>query len=225
MSINVLSAESHPLTALGIESLLRGCEGVNLVATVRQIGELPEIVSTNNFNVVVTGREAACEANGNAFRPLVKIILDDHPEVGVVLHSCIRNAAYVSTLAQLGVHAILDKEDIIDFLPAAISAAHAKASYISPTLADSTAPNLRGGADAKPLSRCEVNVMKSVLAGLSVKEISLTLFRSKQTISTHKKNAMRKLQVNSDAELFRVFSAPDFTLIEIGSACSSSWPS
>ncbi|WP_404984719.1 LuxR C-terminal-related transcriptional regulator [Caballeronia sp. LZ034LL] len=193
---------------------------MHLVAAVRTSKELPTVVSTHDFHVVITDQEAACETVEGSFRPLLKIILEDHPAVGVVLHSCIRNPAYVSTLAQLGVHAILDKEDIIEFLPVAILAAYAKANYISPKLASfASAP--ASAADVRPLSRCEINVLKSVLAGLSVKEISLTLYRSKQTVSTHKKNAMRKLQVSSDAELFRAFSERDFAIVELGSSYMS----
>jgi two-component system capsular synthesis response regulator RcsB len=214
MSIKVISAESHPLTALGIQSLLHRYNGITLVAAVGKDGELSKLASTHNAHVVITDQESACGAVGKAFRPMLRIILDDHPKMGVILHSCIRNPAYVSTLAQLGVHAILDKEDIIEFLPAAILAAHAKANYLSPTLANLTTFSAHAATDIRPLSRCEVNVLKSVLTGSSVKEISRTLYRSKQTISTHKKNAMRKLQVSSDAELFRAFSEQDFAIID-----------
>ncbi|WP_250483318.1 helix-turn-helix transcriptional regulator [Caballeronia sp. GaOx3] len=163
---------------------------------------------------MVTDREAASVCDDAALGPLIKLALDEFPDVGVVLHSCIRNAAYVATLSQLGVHAVLDKEDVIEHLHAAVLAAHTKANYISPTLADATMANSRA-ADVKPLSKCEVGVLKGVLSGQSVKQISLARYRSKQTISTHKKNAMRKLQVTTDAELFRIFSEGDFTLVEI----------
>ncbi len=223
MCIKVISAESHPLTALGVKTLIQRYEGMDLVAAVRRSDELSNVASAHDFHVVVTDQEAACEAAGKSFRPLLKIILEDHPAVGVVLHSCVRNLAYVSTLAQLGVHAILDKEDIIEFLPVAILAAHAKATYVSPKLAGFNIAQ-SSTADVRPLSRCEINVLKSVLAGLSVKEISLTLYRSKQTVSTHKKNAMRKLQINSDAELFRAFSEQDFAIVESGLRYITSGP-
>ncbi|MDR5756514.1 response regulator transcription factor [Caballeronia sp. LZ035] len=215
MAINVITAESHPITALGLEAVLRRCHGVNLLATISKGHEFSQVMSAFECHVVVTDREAACGVSSGTSEPLIKVILEEHPNIGVVLHSCVRNAAYVSTLCQLGVHAVLDKDDVLEYLPAAITAAHAKASYVSPKLTDPALLNTRSRTDVRPLSRCEVVVIKAVLSGSSVKQISMSLFRSKQTISTHKKNAMRKLQVDSEAELFRVFSETDFSLMAI----------
>ncbi|WP_061174161.1 response regulator transcription factor [Caballeronia pedi] len=221
MSIKVIAADSHPVTALGIETVLRQCSGVTVIGILRSAIEISSLAATNAFNVIVMDKEAASKCIGGTTIPLIKLILDEFPGVGVVLHSCARNAAYVATLSQLGVHAMLDEDDVIMHLHVAIRVANARANYISPKLAEMSVIEPLISGDVRPLSRCEIHVIRSVLSGHSVKEISLTRFRSKQTISTHKKNAMRKLQVTSDAELFRAFSEDDFVLVELTCADNS----
>ncbi|KAG0730797.1 hypothetical protein G6F23_015939 [Rhizopus arrhizus] len=51
------------------------------------------------------------------------------------------------------------------------------------------------------LSPREQEVVELFIAGLSVAEIARKLDRKKQTVSTQKNNAMRKLGIERDAEL------------------------
>ena len=53
------------------------------------------------------------------------------------------------------------------------------------------------------LSRRELEVFTQYASGLGVTEIAARLGRSVKTISAQKCTAMRKLDLNSDAELFR----------------------
>ncbi|WP_459906756.1 LuxR C-terminal-related transcriptional regulator [Caballeronia sp. HLA56] len=215
MSIRVLAADSHPVTALGIETILRKYHDLTLIGAMGRAIYISDLELVNEFDVIVMDKKAASTCMVGTTIPLIKLILDDYPDVGVVLHSCVRNAAYIATLGQLGVSAMLDAEDVIVHLNVAIEAANAGAHFVSPTLAETSLSNTSALEEVKPLSRCEIHIIRSILSGSSVKEISLARYRSKQTISTHKNNAMRKLRVTSDAELFRVFSEEDFILVEL----------
>ncbi|WP_134565807.1 helix-turn-helix domain-containing protein, partial [Pseudomonas aeruginosa] len=53
----------------------------------------------------------------------------------------------------------------------------------------------------KPLSPTEVDILRRLARGDTVSEIAQRTMRSVSTISTHKKNAMVKIGLNSDAEL------------------------
>lgn len=54
----------------------------------------------------------------------------------------------------------------------------------------------------KPLSPREVEVLRLLGSGLTVKEIALQLHKSVSTISRQKGDAMLKLGLKGDAELF-----------------------
>jgi DNA-binding NarL/FixJ family response regulator len=51
------------------------------------------------------------------------------------------------------------------------------------------------------LTTSEVEILRHISLGLSVTQISARLMRSKKTISTHKRRAMRKLQLSDDLSL------------------------
>jgi two-component system, NarL family, captular synthesis response regulator RcsB len=53
------------------------------------------------------------------------------------------------------------------------------------------------------LTKRENEVVRLLASGLTVSEISQQLHRSKQTISTQKNTAMRKLGIERDADLYR----------------------
>jgi DNA-binding CsgD family transcriptional regulator len=57
--------------------------------------------------------------------------------------------------------------------------------------------------DCKPinLSIRELEIIQQNALGLSAKEIGEKLFISTHTVYTHKKNIMKKLQINSSSEL------------------------
>jgi DNA-binding NarL/FixJ family response regulator len=51
------------------------------------------------------------------------------------------------------------------------------------------------------LTTSEVEILRHISQGLSVTQIATRLMRSKKTISTHKRRAMRKLQLADDLSL------------------------
>ncbi|VTR32784.1 Capsular synthesis regulator component B [Serratia fonticola] len=53
------------------------------------------------------------------------------------------------------------------------------------------------------LTRREAEVIRLYVSGMSVNDIASQLKRTKQTISSQKTSAMRKLQISRDADLFR----------------------
>nr|WP_247652065.1 LuxR C-terminal-related transcriptional regulator [Serratia symbiotica] len=54
------------------------------------------------------------------------------------------------------------------------------------------------------LSNCEKKVLRLMSTGMSACTIANMLHRSQKTISTHKRSAMRKLNLRKNAELSRV---------------------
>ena len=68
------------------------------------------------------------------------------------------------------------------------------------------------------LTTSEVEILRHISQGLSVTQIAARLMRSKKTISTHKRRAMRKLELSDDLSLALYLreSSPD----EAGAGCA-----
>jgi two-component system capsular synthesis response regulator RcsB len=93
----------------------------------------------------------------------------------------------------------------VGHLVAAIHGAYARGRYFSPSISkivwqiDVETPI----SNTRALTTRESEVIRLFVAGHSVNEIAAQLKRSKQTISSQKANAMRKLGVENDTELIK----------------------
>jgi len=93
----------------------------------------------------------------------------------------------------------------MDELPVAIQAVHRGQSYVSRKLReriDMVGTQSIGDDRTRALSPREVEVLRLLASGLMVKEIAKKLHKSVSTISRQKGDAMLKLGMKGDAELF-----------------------
>jgi len=123
----------------------------------------------------------------------------------VLMLSVSNNLAILRMVLDSGVLGLVDKSSSMDELPQAIQAVYRGQPYISRSLRErvETAGSWRmREGDGKPLSPREVEVLRLLGTGMTVKEISLQLHKSVSTISRQKGDAMLKLGLKGDAELF-----------------------
>ncbi len=102
----------------------------------------------------------------------------------------------------LNIKAVLNKADDITHLITAIHTVYAGSSYLSPSIQEICMRTDASNSTQK-LSRRELEVIRLFVEGASINEIANQLNRTKQTISTQKSSAMRKLGIQRDADLFR----------------------
>ncbi|WP_250520689.1 response regulator transcription factor [Caballeronia sp. NCTM1] len=212
MPIKVVCGGGNLINALGIEAAVRQCAGLKPIATTHCSDALADLAL--HCDVIVADFQSVLSRDNSSGDPLLTRIRAGHIDVGLVLHSRIKNPAYLATLAAMkAVHAVLDEDDVGRDLTAAIDAAHIRQKFVSSKLAAYSARLPKRGQSYQPLTPREIEVLKATLAGQSLKEIALTRHRSKQTICTHKTNAMLKLGVGTTAELFRLFTEEDVWIL------------
>lgn len=91
------------------------------------------------------------------------------------------------------------------YLPA-VHVAHARGQYFSPVVAKIIRSLSDGAADCVklvPLSKREAEVVRLFASGMTVTEIATHLRRTKQTVSSQKSNAMKRVGVANDAALIK----------------------
>jgi two-component system capsular synthesis response regulator RcsB len=100
---------------------------------------------------------------------------------------------------------LVDKTSSMEELPLAIQTVHRGLPYVSHTLKeriDAIGTKTVDDVGTKPLSPREIEVLRLLGSGQTVKEIALQLHKSVSTISRQKGDAMLKLGLKGDAELF-----------------------
>ncbi|KWF93726.1 LuxR family transcriptional regulator [Burkholderia diffusa] len=203
VKINVVLADDHPVLLLGIKHELSGVSTLNVAGTASNSTELIDLLGRTPIDVLVTDYAMPGGEYGDGMQ-LVSFLRRRFPDLKIIVFTAIANPALAAELLKFGVRSVLSKVDDIGHLISAIHAVQTGARYVSPALeAMQLATSAPAQACTSPeLTKREAEVIRLYVSGMSIDEIAAQLHRTKQTVSAQKKNAMRKLGVKRDAQLF-----------------------
>lgn len=125
---------------------------------------------------------------------LVEWLTRHCPQMKVMVYSVFSAPLLARAVLRSGASAYISKRSPLETLKAALECMALGQTFLDPGLH----PQRHTG---KPLSPTEVDILRRLARGDTVSEIAQRTMRSVSTISTHKKNAMVKIGLNSDAEL------------------------
>ncbi len=125
---------------------------------------------------------------------LVEWLTRHCPQMKVMVYSVFSAPLLAKAVLRSGASAYISKRSPLETLKAALERMALGQTFLDPGLH----PQRHTG---KPLSPTEVDILRRLARGDTVSEIAQRTMRSVSTISTHKKNAMVKIGLNSDAEL------------------------
>jgi two-component system invasion response regulator UvrY len=126
--------------------------------------------------------------------------------VPVLIVSAHAEQDYAIRALKLGAVGYVCKQSAADTLVTAVGRALAGGRYISPTLAERLAGTLSGGvheASHETLSNRELQVLRLIAVGLTLKEIGVKLSLSEKTIATYRSRITEKMGFASNVELTR----------------------
>ncbi|RZF25974.1 response regulator transcription factor [Paraburkholderia sp. UYCP14C] len=200
--IHVVVADDHDSIRAGVRSLLRNKPNIEIVGEAADTYGLAKLLDACVCDVVVSDIGMPGLDGDTSAVPLLRRLLRRTPHPHVVVLTMIGRAHVLTGLRNIGVTGIVDKRDAVDALIDAIEAVAAGGTHLSEQVraalaAAEPAPPRRGGA----MSAREWEVFQLYVRGLAVHEIATRLQRSDKTISTQKRSAMRKLGLETEADL------------------------
>jgi len=116
------------------------------------------------------------------------------------------NADVIANFIEDQITGILYQQEIAQFLNTAINLLQSTGYYFSPQITLKLAQNQSKQQIIKTLSKRELEIVDLLLDDASTTEISSSLFLSPNTVSTHRKNIFRKLDIHDVNELKLLFS-------------------
>jgi two-component system response regulator NreC len=200
--IRIVVVDDHAVVRSGLKLLLAAEEDLEVVgeagdargAVFEVRAQKPDIVL---LDVVMPG-ESGIEA--------VPKLLHDAPDARIVVLSMQDDPSYVRQAFAAGASGYVLKEAADAEVVEAIRQVATGGRYVHPVLgarmvaADAAA---QAAAEADPLSEREREVLKLLALGHTNQEIATQLFISVRTAETHRAHIMRKLQLETRAELVR----------------------
>jgi two-component system, NarL family, captular synthesis response regulator RcsB len=203
--IKLAIADDHPLVILAIERLAGNFPNVEVVSRNADSTQLDESLARGECDVAIIDFFMPGGRYGDGVE-LIQHIANRYPEISIVVLSRSDDAAIVKQALEAGAHAFLSKEDRLDLIYVALVSVIAGETYLGPavrrTLALADAESHARFIRNRLTSR-EMDVIERYARGANVTEIAKELGRSVKTISAQKCAAMRKLDLSTDADLYR----------------------
>jgi DNA-binding NarL/FixJ family response regulator len=177
----VLEAVSEFLTQGGIDVVARARDGEEALEKIEQ--RKPEVALVDVRMPKLGGIELARRAARST------------PDTGIVLYTGYGDRAQLTEALDAGVRGFVLKEAPMDDLLRALHSVAAGGTYVDPVLAGTLASSI--SAKVPQLTQRERDVLRLLADGLSNEEIGKRLFISAETVRTHVRKAMDKLDADT----------------------------
>jgi DNA-binding NarL/FixJ family response regulator len=200
--IRVLLVDDHPLLRAGFRLLLQDCNDIQIVAEAGNCAEALDALEQG-------GQDVAILDIGLPDRSGIEVLSEIQlhwPKVGVVIYTRMPEEQFAVRAMKAGAAAFLNKSTSPEEVATAIRTVAKGGTYVNPRVAATLAQNLRRDRmemTHDDLSPREYEVFGMIVRGKSTTEIATRLSLSAKTVSTHKKNMMTKLAVDSTTDLVK----------------------
>lgn len=189
MKKTILIADDHPVFLLGLRSLLQSrSDRYQIVHEALNSDDLMSKLVKQPVDIIITDLSMPGEHYPDGLT-MIQTLTRRYPQSMIVVVTMITNPEMLASLRRSGVRAVLSKNTLsINLLKTLQRASQGFIPEVNPKV---------------NLTQREVEVLRLLLRGMTVNQIGEHLSRTKQTISTQKKSAMRKLGASNDFELFQ----------------------
>lgn len=200
--MRVVLADDHPTILAGLDAMLGRTPLLQVVAMADSSDALLRVLQQVPCEALVVdyAMPGGTHPDGLA---LMGFLRRRFPGLAIVLHTMQDSPAVLAQVQQLGIIRMVSKADASGHLAAALQAARVDGAYLSPAISAA----LGSASPSVALTPREEEVVRLYVSGLSTTEIAAHLHRSKQTISTQKRSAMRKLGAHHEPALVQAWQA------------------
>lgn len=201
--IRVLMADDHPLLREGMKHLLAECGDIEFAGEVDNGADLIRKLRASSFDVILLDLFMP----GKSGIELIKQMRNEFPKIAILVLSSHKEDIYAVRTLKAGASGYLCKDYAASGLVDAIRKVASGGSFISPTVAELMAREMRAAhADVLPhtlLSDREYQVFLLAATGHGSTDIASQLNLSIKTISTHKARIKEKTGLANTTDMVR----------------------
>jgi two-component system, NarL family, captular synthesis response regulator RcsB len=193
---------------LGLRVILSKNRGDHeLVDEARSGRELLHLLSSHSCDLVITDFCMRSDEDSLDGLDLIREIHALYPSLPILIITMFNNSALIKGMLHSGACGVVDKSAMSAEIDTAIRAVSSGRVYLSDCLRKKlevfgNTKNICAKEVLPELSAREAEILRMISRGLTVTNIARTTGRSVKTVSQQKKNAMRKLGIAMDRELF-----------------------
>ncbi|NQV38618.1 MAG: response regulator transcription factor [Candidatus Marinimicrobia bacterium] len=202
-SITVIIADDHTILRKGIVSLLQDETDIDVIGEASNGQEALDLISEKKPDVAIMDISMPGLNGIDVTRRATKV----NPGTKILMLSMHGARQYVVNSLKAGASGYILKKNAVNELTAGIRMVMAGKKYLSPSVSEVLVDDIvhpewhgKGGA-THDLSLREREILQLIAEGKTVTDISAQLFISGNTVTTHRKNIMRKLNLHNTVEL------------------------
>jgi len=200
--MRILIADDHAMFRRGLrETLAESFSRINF-GEATTAAETLDFVRRQHWDVVILD----ISMPGRSGLDILDEVKRLRPRTPVLLLTMHPEQQYARRALKAGAAGYLTKDSVPDELKSAIKKIVAGGRYVSATLAEKLAVDLRQGADLplhELLSDREFQILRMLASGKTVKEMAEELSLSVKTVSTYRARILEKSGMRTNAELIR----------------------
>jgi Response regulator containing a CheY-like receiver domain and an HTH DNA-binding domain len=200
--MRILIADDHAVVRDGVKKILEEQPDEVTYGEARTAQEALRLVYEENWDIVVLD----ISLGGRSGLEVLKELKQVRPKLPVLILSMHSEEQYASRAFKAGAAGYITKDSSRAELIKAINKVIKGGRYVSLTLAEKLVFDIERGTDRPPheaLSDREFEVMSLIALGKTVSEIAEMLSLSDKTISTYRARILKKMGMNTNAELTR----------------------
>lgn len=197
--MKLLIADDHMVVREGLKQIVKQFYSDSLVDEAVTGIETLDKIEKNEYDLVIMD----ISMPGKSGIDILTSLKDKKKSANILILSIHPQEQYAVRVMQLGAAGYIRKDCAYKELRTAINKILAGGTYISPTISEKI-DYIKDGLNLTPhekLSPREFQIMCMMAKGISVKEISIKLFISDKTVSTHRMHILEKMGLKNNAEL------------------------
>ena len=200
--MKILIGDDHAVFRRGLKETLSEAFPKTVFGEARTAQETFELAQRQNWDVIILD----ISMPGRSGLDILEDLRRSRPRIPVLLLTMHPEQQFARRALKAGAAGYLTKDSVPDELKEAIKRIVAGGRYVSATLAETLAVDLRRGADLplhELLSDREFQVLRMIASGKTVKEVADELSLSVKTVSTYRSRILEKTGMKTTAELIR----------------------
>ncbi|HEV2195105.1 MAG TPA: response regulator transcription factor [Candidatus Acidoferrum sp.] len=200
--MRVLVADDHAVFRRGLKETLAEAFSAVVFGEARTAQEALDHVRRQNWDVVILDISMPGKSGLDILDELKRL----RPKLPILLLSMHPEQQFARRALKAGAAGYLTKDGVPEELKKAVKKIVGGGRYVSATLAEKLAVDLREGSDLplhELLSDREFQVLRMIASGKTVKEIAEELSLSVKTVSTYRARILEKSGMKTNAELIR----------------------
>ncbi|MGH8038117.1 MAG: response regulator, partial [Stenotrophomonas sp.] len=200
--LRVFLADDHPIVLVGARAALEQSRIATVVGEARSVDEVMRELPRQPCDVLVTDF-AMPDSERDDGVEYIRLVRETYPLLPVIVMTMMGNLGILQQVLSLGVLGLIDKAADLESLPSAVRSAATRRLYVSKDLREMLSLHKAESGTQQKLSPREVEVVRLLAGGMGVNQIAERSGKSIKTISRQKMQAMRKLGLTTNVELYQ----------------------